>query len=321
MLIFVFRRIPRLWILFFLLNVIWIALARLVQPSLPDVIYASQHSLRLYIRAVNCSFVSFCEAERGVLDGMNPNPVSQLSPDGNYIAVYQVESWAIYPAGCLLGTENCAPFLLDDVVDTRLAWGPDGTTLAYMVDSAGSTMQIITRGCWDGSPPEKCLKVRADVLPGGVLRQPVWSADGRQIILAGLRPSGLFLLDAGCFSTPESCPEAITSLNLTFGGAYWPSFSPDASHLIYESMLDPVNGRLALFDLETGESELLISREGGVYAPTYSADGRYIAFAGFSDHNDNDLQIWAFDRQHQLTARIAERIGDDLTFPAWETGF
>ena len=131
-----------------------------IQKPLPQLLYSQNGAQSLYVWEVDCpSLITICAHERLLLQGLNnPFSVAQWSPDGKYIAVYLSESWAIYPAACLRGDQKCTPWRLDATAnDTRIAWGPDGTTLAYITDSNSATMKILTRGCWDQSG-ERCFE-------------------------------------------------------------------------------------------------------------------------------------------------------------------
>ncbi len=311
------RWMGRIWLSLMLITGSWFGLVRLAQSPLPLLLYTNSHSLSLYAHPVNCSLFSFCPDEYRIFDGLNLSSVAIPSPDGAYIAIYETEIWAIYPLNCLLNLETCSSFKLDEAIDNRIAWGPDGTTLAYMADPARSLMHVLTRGCWDGSPSHTCLVTHVDVMPGGVMRQPDWRSDGRQMIFVGLQPAGLFVLDTACLAIPETCPVLLAKLQVEGWPLFWPGFSPDGTNLLYGQTTAANVDQLFMLDITTGVSHQFTFRSGGAYVPDWSADGRYITFAGFANPSNGDSQIYLLDGAHNLTVRAAHRRGDDLTFPVW----
>jgi Tol biopolymer transport system component len=252
-----------------------------------------------------------------LLQGLNMHSVAQWSPDGAFVAVYLSESWAIYPAACLLENRQCIPWRLDPAAnDTRIAWGPEGTTLGYITDSNSATMKILTRGCWDDAT-EGCFERIVPVASKGVLRQPAWSADGSRFVFLGLQPRGLFILDAACLDSPAGCIDQMQYVRVNMWPVYWPSLSADGKHLLYFAETGDGVEQLYRTDIESGAVQQISFRAGGGSVPAWSSDGRFIAFAGFQSRSGGDLSIYLFDAERRLTALAIHQARQDFAFPAW----
>jgi Tol biopolymer transport system component len=298
----------------------WITLEHQIQAPLPQILFSDSEGVRsLYLWEADCpSLINSCVHDRRLLQGLNnPFSVAQWSPDGAYIAVYLPDSWAIYPAECLLVDKPCIPWRLDSSAnDIRIAWGPDGTTLAYIMDSNSATMKILTRGCWDQSG-QRCLKQTVRVASRGVLRQPTWSADGSRFVFLGLQPAGLLRLEAACLDVPDSCTDTGQWIATNTGAVFWPLLSADGSQLLYYGVDTNGTGQLYRADIDNGSTQQLTFQAGGAGTPAWSNDGRYIAFTGFESHSGGHLSIYLLDVERQLIVLAIQRHGADLNYPAW----
>ncbi len=252
-----------------------------------------------------------------LFQGLNMHSVAQWSPDGNFIAVYLAESWAIFPSACLLENRHCIPWRLEPGAnDTRIAWGPEGTTLAYITNSTSATMKILTRGCWNTSV-EDCFERTVQVASLGVLRQPTWSADGSRFAFLGLQPRGLFVLNADCLDGPEGCTDRMRFIRVNLWPVYWPSLSSDGRRLLFFAETGDGVEQLYLTDIDSGAVQQLSFRAGGGSVPAWSNDGRFIAFAGFQSRSGGDLSIYLFDVERRLTALAIHKRGEDFAYPSW----
>lgn len=290
-----------------------------VEAPLPKLLYSQDRTGTLYLWDADCPLLSTsCIHDRLLLQGLNnPFSVAQWSPDGASIAVYLSDSWVIYPAECLVQDKSCTPWRLDSSAnDTRIAWGPDGTTLAYITDSNSATMRILTRGCWDQSR-QRCLEQTVRVASRGVLRQPAWSADGSRFAFLGLQPAGLFRLDAVCLDNPDSCTDSMQFVSTNVGSVFWPLLSADGRQLLYFGVDTEGVGQLYRADIDSGAIQQLTFRAGGAGVPAWSNDGRYIAFSGFKGRSGGDLGIYVFDVERQLTGLAILRPGANFNYPAW----
>ncbi|MGV4981186.1 amidohydrolase family protein [Streptomyces sp. NRAIS4] len=140
----------------------------------------------------------------------------------------------------------------------RPALSPDGRSVAFVALNALWLMPV-------GGPARKLLQA-ADV---HLLQMPAWAPDGRSLLYCtdqdGLVAVRRHHLDSGADEP------------LTAGGRLYPALSPDGSRLACQD----VTGNLLLRTLATGEEQQLarpLATDGPPGAPTWSPDGRYVAF-------------------------------------------
>jgi Tol biopolymer transport system component len=289
------------------------------QLPLPRLLYGEFGSQSLSIWEADCpSLLVFCQHERRLLEGMNSNPVTAWSPDGAYIAVYMTDAWMIYPAACLLNDSHCQPIPLDSAaIDTRVAWGPSGSTIAYMTNESNTSLRIRTRGCWDGSPAYNCLTHDIELASSGALRQPAWSADGSRFAFLGYQPQGLFVLDAACLDDSTGCTDHISSVLVDRWPVYWPSLSGDGEKLLYFAEMPDGVEQLYMTNVDGSQTEQISFRSDGGSVPAWSSDERYVAFAGLQKRTGGDWAIYILDMQRRLIVRAIGQRGQDLAYPAW----
>lgn len=323
------RHLPY-WRLTSLVLIVWTAVTLTVllvgrsqQEPLPPLLYSSQGDLVLL--HVGCAeFFANCEPdERVLLDGLHQtrSPAS-WSPDGAYIAVRLIdERFYIFRADCLLGgADSCERVPLPGGGSFRVAWGPDGTTLAHLAgDPSDVTIYIRTRGCWDETVATSCMTWQAETQVM-FLAQPDWSADGSTMVFTAPSPQpGIWTLDVGCFARPRTCADALTLINNDF--TLNPEISADGSRLIYEKKnANSFGGQVFLLDLATGQGRQLTDRGSlDTVHPAWSPDERYVAFAGLSyDYlPDGDMHIFLLDLERGLTGRASGDAFSRALFPAW----
>jgi len=293
-------------------------LARATQPPLPTLLYGS--SQQLHLLETNCAaWLSPCvHRDHTLLAGLDTFSVAHWSPDGAYIAVKMLEGWMIYPADCLLDSDNCQPTLLDsDADDIRLAWGPDGSALSYLSDGI---LHIITRGCWDGSA--SCIE-RDILLSAEVTRQPDWSADGRYLAFITLSRD-IYVLDMACLDAPDSCLGSAQFVTFDPEIDLWPSLSSDGSRVAFEASTDltEMSEQIFIQDVRSGQRTQVTYHTLPSFSPDWSRDDRYIAYTGFGDLRpgmhirDLSMNVYVYDVQraiHVLLVRSPER---DM-YPNW----
>jgi hypothetical protein len=309
----------RLWVVLVIITSAWNIVTHDAQPSLPRMLFGNTGTQALYSWMADCpSLLQVCERERIVLEGLNLHPVAVPSPDGKYTAVYMAEAWMIYQTECLLEATACAPIPLDATAnDTRIAWGPDGSTIAYMTSAADMILRIRTRGCWDGSTARACLNYHVPLRTNSVMRQPTWSADGRRLAMLGLIPRGLFVWDTACLDDPQDCIYQSQYVPVNMRAVSWPSLSADGSKLLYQGETADGLEHIYLTDIETAVVEQVSFGEGGGSVPAWSSDGRYIAYAGFRRRSSGDLGIYLLDRERQISIFAIHLPGQDFSYPSW----
>lgn len=291
-----------------------------VQAAYPPILFGETSSLSLYTMTVGCPsiWISCNRSERLLLEGMYSLPVAEWSPDGHYIAAHVSDGWLIYPVDCLLVLKTCNPVPVTPAVqDNRLAWGPDGTTLASYVSTNTVTATIQTSGCWQADNP--CLEKKIALSDYYALTELAWSADGSRMAFSDFVQTGLVWLNTSCFDNPDGCKADLHTIPVGLNRISWPSLSPDGRSVLL--MMDTSgNGtamQLFVVDLDSGAKRQLTDRPGTAQFPDWSADERYVLFSGFATPASGDLQIYLLDIDRHLTLSLVKHQGRDLAFASW----
>jgi TolB protein len=165
---------------------------------------------------------------------------------------------------------------------------PDGSRLAYVADGPNGLPQIFLL--------EDGRSRRLTDLPGGA-SDPTWSPDGTRIAFAGARTKGgdsdIFVGDSDIFVVGVDGSH-VRMIAGTDGYDRRPDWSPDGSRIVFDNygeiwvatVDDGTLTRLPLTPLP-GSSD----RWGHGYPadPTWSRDGRWIAFTRFDPHTINAI--------------------------------
>jgi Tol biopolymer transport system component len=289
--------------------------SRAAQSPLPPLLYSNNSRLHLF--ETNCAdWLAVCaNRDRDLRVNLYQGfPVAQWSPDGEFIAALIYEGWMLYRADCLLKGGHCQPTpLAADAADVRLAWSPDGSALAYITESSERTLRIVSRGCWDDTPPQACIE-RTVNLPNIVLRSPDWSADGSRIAFMS-EDYDLYTVDLACMDTPEGCANQVRLVPRHLPAQYWPSLSADGTTMLYNAGASHVTGQLFTLSLATGQRQQLTFRRFDSLNSDWAADERYIAYFGFVDNSSNS-NIYLLDLQRALTVMPIRNPERDM-FPNW----
>jgi dipeptidyl aminopeptidase/acylaminoacyl peptidase len=285
-------RVAGLLLVFWLVGLGAVYLVAHSGPPPPPLLYTNRH-YELWLWQPD-------DAPRRLLDGLYSFPVAQWSPDGETIAVHLENQWLLYPARCLLRGETCQPAPLDpELFDVRVAWGPDGSTIAYLPGSTGDRLRIRSRGCWQGKA-DACFTQDVQLTSFQHYLQPAWSPDGRWMAFFGLN-QGLFVQDMNCL--PDACLNKARPVSVdTRIMHYWPSFSPDGQKLLY--YIAP-NGQLEhiwMVDINSLQTEQLTFGDGDHFMPAWTRDGHYIAYIRH-DGQPNTWGIGLLDTARNLHVR------------------
>ena len=82
-----------------------------------------------------------------------------------------------------------------------------------------------------------------------------------------------------------------------------PRFSPNSQKITYMSYIDRNNPRVFIFDLETGQQEIVGEFPGMTFAPRFSPDGKKIVMS-YADPDIGNTEIYVME----LSTRVAKRI-------------
>ena len=162
----------------------------------------------------------------------------------------------------------------------------DGKDVVYVSFPEG----ILWRAKRDGSGPVQLTK------PGLYVRNPRWSPDGARILFTSNTPNGidhLYLISSNGGAPERLLPDEAGPLS--FG-----DWSPDGKKIVSVStrfgfnVRDTKTDELRIIEVATGKFTVLPKRPGGLWAPLWSPDGRYIA-----GHPRDEVGLVVFDLREQ----------------------
>ena len=190
-----------------------------------------------------------------VTNGAGQDVEPALSPDGKRMAFatlrQNADLWRL-PVSPETGlpTGEPSPVVSTTREDSRGAWAPDGSTVAFNSDRGGE-MNIWVQSLVDGSTRQLTSGSGGDF-------QPNWSPDGKRIAFFSSRTGrpGIFLVDVRS--------RGITALATGGSLAAAPFFSPDGTRIAYQSD-------------QSGRNELWVMKADG-------SDQRQLTKVGVSGH-------------------------------------
>ena len=224
------------------------------------------------------------------------NIAPQLSPDGEYVAYLSERD--LFGIDLFLADAETGEVIskLESVgtnphydalrfIESAGAWRPDGQQFAYVVFAGGDNEIAIL-----DVDSRKNVR-RLDVRDLGAIKDPTWSPDGTQIAFAGVRGgiTDLYVVDVAEGTVRQLTNDRFADLQ--------PAWSPDGKTIAFATDRGPGTDferltfspmRLALFDLETSEIEVLSLFAGRKHInPAWSPDSQSLYFlsdrAGFND--------------------------------------
>jgi len=233
------------------------------------------------------------------IEGGEPGPIDTgrfvdnnndhgLSPDGRQLAISdQIEPDNLSRIH-VVTLDGSAP--VRTVVDDQQArsywhgWSPDGTTLAYVrVGLNDGSYDIWTKDLADGAP-------RPLVVGPGVDDGPEYSPDGQHLYFNSTRSGAMALWRAKA--------DGSEPVQLTHDPArrdWFPHLSPDGKQIVYVSFGDDVaiedhppnreDVQLRIVPADGSAPPQILTRlfggQGTINVPSWSPDGRYVAFVSY----------------------------------------
>lgn len=128
-------------------------------------------------------------------------------------------------------------------------------------------------------------------------RYPAYSPDGSSIVFARETDEGTDLYRMTPLPTQE--PERLTTIGRYCGH---PSYSPDGRRIAFEMMVGKQTD-IAVLDLKTKRVTIVVARPGNDIAPTWSLDGKWIAFGGVHPATDN-WDVWEIELETGTLHRV-----------------
>ncbi len=187
------------------------------------------------------------------------------------------------------------------------AWSPDGTQIAFASDRAAGTYRVpyavegdlYVMDAGDGSNQRRLTRgVDIEGASG-----TVWLLDGRSIA---------FPKEAEIYATDSGNPDP-RSLAGGPGLQGFPTPSPDGERLAFVSG-GLSTGELRVIDADGANEELVATDVSDGAPPSWSPDGRRIAYEAYGYDEDSDIMVVGLDGSEPEA--IFTR-GDDLSYPAW----
>jgi Tol biopolymer transport system component/DNA-binding winged helix-turn-helix (wHTH) protein len=187
-------------------------------------------------------------------------------------------------------------------LDLHPTLSPLGDAIAYVSDRSGG-LEIYVRA-FGGTATETAL-----TSDGGQNVQPAWSPDGRFIAFHSYRRGGVWIVPARGGIPRQLAPT----------GSH-PAWSPDGRQIAFQSdehadvtpsAFGAQNGSTLWIVGADGEGLRQLTRTGGPIgghaAPTWTRDGRYIAFAVFEGASDNG--VWLLNVASGATTALVRGAG------------
>lgn len=91
-----------------------------------------------------------------------------------------------------------------------------------------------------------------------------------------------------------------------------PRFSPNSQKITYMSYVDRNNPRVYIFDIETGQQEVVGEFPGMTFAPRFSPDGKKIVMS-YSDPEIGNSEIFILDLSNRISKRITNSSAIDVS--------
>jgi uncharacterized protein (DUF885 family)/WD40 repeat protein len=191
--------------------------------------------------------------------------------------------------------------------ETRPAWSPDGTRIAYVRRLGHSNHEIFVMNA-DGSGATQLTGS-----PLSVESEPTWSPDGSRIAFISNQSLNVYMLvgrfNVWVMGADGSDPKLLTELG---GTNTSPDWSPDGSRIVFDSTRDE-NHEIYVINADGSGPRNLTEHPAGDFNPTWSPDGRRIAFV--SDR-DGEQEIYVMNADGSGQTRLTSSVGMNLG-PAW----
>jgi actin-like ATPase involved in cell morphogenesis/cytoskeletal protein RodZ len=204
--------------------------------------------------------------------------------------------------------------------ETRAAWSPDGTMLAFESERGGA-VDMYLLNLQDG----QLIQVTDDEAFEG---DPGWSPDGQQIVFwraagaAGTGPAQagegrhLYKLQIGGSNllVPGGPDPVVTQLTDGEGEDWVPSFSPDGATILFASLRD---GNYDVYSIPAsgGDTTRLTDDPNVDTEPAWSPDGRRFVFRSQRD-GDADAELYVANADGSDQRRLSNPVGGNV-HPAW----
>lgn len=191
-------------------------------------------------------------------------------------------------------------------LDSNPAFSPDGESIAYSSDHTGN-FEIYIRSI---APDGRDMQLTTD---GYQNFDPAWSPDGKRIAYYSMKRGGIFMIPA----------LGGVAKQLTEFGSH-PVWSPDGQWLAFQGVSSPDldampmgSSTLWILNSQGGEPRQLTqvnNPPGSHYAPSWSPDGKRVAFINF---NTVSPQVWSIAVSGDGLQSITKHGTGDKSWPIY----
>ena len=192
----------------------------------------------------------------------------------------------------------------DDADHEDPAWSPDGRKIAFVLIEGGRKIVHIVNP--DGSGREAVTPPTQSAI------HPSWTPDGRRILYCtddDLRPP---VKNSSEIYAVDVATRAVRTL-ISGGVNTFPVMSPDGRRILFRRMIGEMNSEVFVADSDGGNPVNLTRHPSFEGWPSWSPDGRRIAFAGNRNANYQVFLMNADGSDVRLLANTEGR----ATVPRW----
>lgn len=211
------------------------------------------------------SFTSVVDINGGTVKRIfdYPQPIYWNADGEGYIIFDNLPQGGCYQVDIVTQEQT---LLVPDVQDCVLS--PDGTSLAAtelnglaLYDSNGENRRLLARNFFNGDQN------------ASFFARPAWSPDGQYVVFGDFFAEGIYVADTS-LDDPDTNKLFLESADRHA------TFDPNTGRIVFSRRTDSGNTEIATMEPDGSDVQTLIDNSDNylAYSPTFSPDGRYIAY-------------------------------------------